>query len=104
MPSATCPSSAIGKRQAFTTGTWISPRILSSSTRNLETYDTDSNTGARCAVYGQFGVTFTRDSRSRVFAELRVAQNVIGFNNDFGTSGRHSYYPTEFALQAGIGW
>jgi len=49
-------------------------------------------------------VTFTRDSRSRVFAELRVAQNVIGFNNDFGTSGRHSYYPTEFALQAGIGW
>jgi hypothetical protein len=90
-------------------GAGISPRILQSSTYSNNTYSDNSNTGARCALYGQFGFNFTRDSRSRVFAELRVSQNVVGFSDqttdsNYNTVSTGTYYPTEFALQAGIGW
>jgi hypothetical protein len=90
-------------------GAGISPRILSSSIySNLYNSD-NSTTGARCALYGQFGIAFTRDSRSRVFAEFRVSQNIVGFSDqttdsNYNTVSTGTYYPTEFALQAGIGW
>jgi len=61
--------------------------------------------GLRCAVYGQTGVTFTRDSRFKIYSELRVSQNVLGiaeYASDGTTLG--TYHPTEIALQAGVGW
>jgi hypothetical protein len=93
-------------------GGGVSPRILNSSVYHDYTSDysyinSNDSTGARCAFYGQIGVTFTRDSRSRVYSEFRVSQNVIGITDDYSTSegtGTHTYYPTEFALQVGIGW
>jgi hypothetical protein len=96
-------------------GGGVSPRILASSVRSPNSmygdtyYSDDSNTGARCALYGQVGVNFSRDSRSRIYSELRVSQNVIGFSNQVTNSNNVSvstgtYYPTEFALQVGIGW
>jgi hypothetical protein len=68
----------------------------------------DSTVGATCTVHGTAGVTFTRDSRARVFAELRVAQYILGLSNNIstldGTMKSGTYYPTEFSLQFGIGW
>jgi hypothetical protein len=67
-----------------------------------------ANDGIKGAVYGQFGVTFSRDSRFRIYSELRVSQNIIGlpeYSDSLpppAVAGR--YYPTEFALQAGVGW
>jgi hypothetical protein len=97
-------------------GGGISPRIYSSSIRSpspssytYDYYTDDSSTGARCSVYGQLGINFTRDSRSRIYSELRVSQNVIGFENQVTNSAdvtvsTGTFYPTEFALQVGIGW
>jgi hypothetical protein len=84
-------------------GGGVSPRVwgIHSSTNN----------GLSGALYGQAGVTFTRDSRARMYAELRVSQNVIGipeYANDGSVSPNRTvlgtYYPTEFGLQGGIGW
>jgi hypothetical protein len=62
-------------------------------------------------VYGQAGVTSTRDSRFRLCGELRVTQNVLGipeYANDGTTTPNRTvlgtYHPTELALQAGVGW
>ena len=59
-------------------------------------------------MHGQAGINFTRDSRARIFAELRVAQYVIGLSNDIytldGTMASGTYYPTELSLNVGIGW
>jgi len=96
-------------------GGGVSPRIMASSVRSPNSmygdtyYSDDSNTGARCALYGQIGVNFSRDSRSRIYSEVRVSQNVIGFSNQITNSNDVSvstgtFYPTEFALQVGIGW
>lgn len=41
-----------------------------------------ANDGIKCAVYGQLGVTFTRDARARFYSELRVSQNIIGIPED----------------------
>jgi hypothetical protein len=62
--------------------------------------------GIRLAVYGQTGVTFTRDSKSRIYSELRVSQNLLPiaeYASD-GTTRLRSYHPTEFAMQVGVGW
>jgi len=55
--------------------------------------------------------TFTRDSRLRIYGELRVSQNVLGISEyaaDATTTSNPkmlgTYYPIEFALQAGVGW
>lgn len=87
-------------------GGGISPRIWFVDS---ESYSTSS--GTTCAVYGQAGVTLTRDSRARLYAELRVSQYLIGLAEG---SSSYSYgetyavgetlYPTEFALQIGLGW
>jgi hypothetical protein len=84
-------------------GGGVSPRIWIVTTPN-----TGSTTGATCTVHGQAGVTFTRDSRARIYAELRVDQYVIGLVNEVstldGTMTSSAYYPTEFSLQVGLGW
>jgi hypothetical protein len=62
--------------------------------------------GVRLAVYGQTGVTFTRDSRFKFYGELRVSQNLLEipeYASD-GTTRLRTYHPTEIALQAGVGW
>ncbi len=71
-------------------GAGIMPRIIGGSR-----FDTNIS----FAPYLQGGLMFARESSSRLYADLRVAQNVIGLRH-----GDTSYYPTEFLLQVGIGW
>jgi hypothetical protein len=86
-------------------GGGISPRIWFVDSRDYSTSD-----GTTCAVYGQAGVTLTRDSRARLYAELRVSQYLIGLAEGASSSYGERYavgdtlYPTEFALQIGLGW
>lgn len=86
-------------------GAGISPRII---------FTSDGwGDGATCAVYGQAGVTFTRDSRARLYSEFRVSQYLVGLSQNgyyYDSSGQYvsgsgsTLYPTEFSLQLGIGW
>jgi hypothetical protein len=87
-------------------GLGVSPRIWFVTT-------SDSGVGTKenvtCTGYGQAGIVFTRDSRAKIYAELRVSQYLLGIANDVdlgfdgtGTSG--AYHPTQFDLQVGIGW
>ena len=83
-------------------GGGVSPRIFGAN-------NSGGSDGARCAVFGQLGLTFTRDIRARIYAELRVSQNIIGFSSqvtssDNITTPTGTYYPTELAMQFGIGW
>lgn len=69
--------------------------------------------GVRAALYGQVGVMLMRESSTRLYTELRVAQNVLPFSRDSyrydyatgneSTSSR-DYYPTEVGINVGIGW
>jgi hypothetical protein len=78
-------------------GGGVSPRIWIADAPN-----SSDSAGATCTVYGQAGITFTRDSRVRIFGELRVNQYIIGLLERSQTT--ETYYPTEFALQIGMGW
>jgi hypothetical protein len=84
-------------------GAGVSPRIWF-----VDDPYADAHSGGTCTIYGQFGVTFTRDSRARLYAELRVSQYVLGIsessNGSTANPSSDSLYPTEFALQLGIGW
>ena len=77
-------------------GAGVSPRIWIADAPNVS-----DSAGATCTVYGQAGITFTRDSRMRIYGELRVNQYIIGL---LDKSRGENYYPTEFALQIGMGW
>ena len=79
-------------------GAGVSPRIWIADGPN----GSDNSSGATCTVYGQAGITFTRDSRARIYGELRVSQYILGLSNSSQTG--ESYYPTEIALQIGMGW
>jgi hypothetical protein len=85
-------------------GAGLSPRLWIVDNPN----GVDGSGGATCIAYGQAGITFTRDSRARVYAELRVNQYLLGLANKVytpdGNQTNGNYYPTEFALQLGIGW
>jgi hypothetical protein len=48
------------------------------------------------APYVQAGLMFSRQSSPRVYAQLRVSQNVLPVGDNL--------YPTELAAQVGIGW
>jgi hypothetical protein len=80
-------------------GYWVYDRMASSNGNPL-----------RCAIYGQAGITFTRDSPTKIYAEVRVSQHIVGFvdeGTDYstdGTTASSSYYPTLLALQFGLGW
>jgi hypothetical protein len=91
----------------------IAPYIGGGISPGIWVYDRMSSTsdsGLRCAIYGQAGITFTRDSRTKIYAEFRVSQHILGFAdqvNDYSTYGMTasgSYYPTLLALQFGLGW
>jgi hypothetical protein len=80
-------------------GGGISPRLWAAS-------DPGHNDpgGATCTVHGQAGITFTRDSRARVYAELRFDQFVLGLNESTSTTSGDTLYPMEMSLQFGVGW
>jgi len=85
-------------------GAGLSPRIwIVDNPNGLE-----GSNGASCVAYGQAGITFTRDSRARVYAEFRLNQYILGLANKVstpdGTQTNGTYHPTELALQLGIGW
>jgi hypothetical protein len=63
--------------------------------------------------YAQFGVMLMRMSHTRLYADLRIAQNVMPLtytdynydNTSYNSSPtKKSYYPTEIGLEIGIGW
>lgn len=65
--------------------------------------------GVGLGIYGQAGVMFMREYRTRLYVEFRVTQNAVPFRDSRGallggpvSSAR--YYPTELALQVGLGW
>lgn len=86
-------------------GAGLSPRLWIVDNPN----GASSSSGATCVLYGQAGLTFTRDSRARLYAELRINQYILGLANktstfNDGTITTGTYHPTEFAMQLGIGW
>src|SRR5262249_51768242 len=58
------------------------------------------NNIATAAVYGQIGLMLPRDSSTRFYTDVRVAQYILPtqVNND---TNRH---PTDISLNIGIGW
>ena len=79
---------------------WMSSRQYASSKES-----------ATLGLYGQLGVTFTRDSRARLFSEVRLTQFCLGVTDPLvDTSGYYSsgssdtYYPLTIAFQMGVGW
>jgi hypothetical protein len=83
-------------------GFGVMPRLMSSEVTNL-------------APYVQSGLMFFRESSTRMYVDLRVAQNVlpVGFSADNrydSASGSYSstpalrLYPTELTLHVGVGW
>ncbi len=70
--------------------------------------------GGGLAVNLQGGVMFMRTSSARIYAELRVDQNLIplspnlydycDFNTDCTAVNDWNIYPTELTLAVGIGW
>lgn len=70
----------------------------------------DISGGANIAVYGQGGFMFFRESSTRLYADVRVAQNLTAWTtqtyNFTGTptTTERSSYPTELIIQVGIGW
>jgi hypothetical protein len=88
----------------------IAPYIGAGISPGYWFYDGMGDNPLRCTVYGQAGITFTRDSRTKIYAEFRVSQHIVGFANEisdystYGTTASSSYYPTLLALQFGLGW
>lgn len=83
-------------------GFGVMPRLMSQQLTNL-------------APYGQAGLMFFRESSTRLYVDLRVAQNVlpVGFRdgggydattNGYTPSTTLNLYPTELTLHVGIGW
>ena len=83
-------------------GFGVMPRLMSSTVTNL-------------APYAQGGLMFFRESGTRMYLDLRLAQNVlpVGFSESSRyDSASGSYvsnpelrlYPTELTLHVGVGW
>lgn len=75
-------------------GAGIMPRLMSESVANL-------------APYAQVGVMFMREAKTRLYTDLRVAQNILPVESggSFITGeGSKDYYPTELTLSVGIGF
>lgn len=81
-------------------GAGVMPRVLSTQPANL-------------AAYGQAGLMFFRTSSSRLYTELRVAQNVtpmeiLEYSYDYEADVDHvtttRFWPIEFGVNVGLGW
>jgi hypothetical protein len=91
-------------------GAGLVPRLFFSS----------NDGGVQAAVYGQMGVMFMRTSSTRLYAEIRLSQNALpvqfertptptpptplGYQATYSDASTDDKYPTELALQMGIGW
>jgi hypothetical protein len=71
----------------------------------------DEHTSATCAAYVQLGVTFTRNSRAKIYGEARLSQVLIGVANPVADSSGYyastlsdPYRPLVLAFQGGVGW
>lgn len=70
--------------------------------------------GANLAVYGQFGVMFFRQSSSRLYMDVRVAQNLTpwrGSTTIYSSTPPYTReeesgtrFPTELMVGVGVGW
>ena len=63
--------------------------------------------GVQLAPYGQLGLMFMRESSSRLYCDLRVAQLVTPFDKtrwDWEDGRERKVYPTELTVAVGIGW
>lgn len=58
----------------------------------------NNSSGANMAFYGQFGLMFARESTTRLYTDVRVAQNIVPVQKS------PNRYPTELGLEIGIGW
>jgi hypothetical protein len=80
-------------------GAGVLPRLMSKDVTNL-------------AVYAQGGVMFFRDASTRLYTDLRAAQNLlpVGFSScgvvsgSYVTCGTRRLYPTEISLNIGLGF
>jgi hypothetical protein len=84
-------------------GFGIMPRLMSG----------DGSSIANLAVYAQGGLMFFRDSATRLYTDLRVAQNVlpIGFDRyesydgtSLSSSDDKKFFPTELTFSVGMGF
>lgn len=83
----------------------IAPYIGAGISPGYWLYDRMNSDPLRCTIYSQAGITFTRDSRTKIYAEFRVSQHIVGFADEVGNYlTTSSYYPTLLALQFGLGW
>ncbi len=94
-------SSEIGASYFLTTGdtgvylgAGVQPRIIfSGSVMNL-------------APYAQLGVEFSRQSSTRIYADVRLSQNILPVVNSYSADAAlsTSLFPTELGVQLGIGF
>jgi hypothetical protein len=82
-------------------GGGVVPGLWQSRYSSYDSYSTNSGSGAMCAIYGQLGVNFTRDIRTRIYTELRISQHLLGVND---ASNGDTFHPTMLAMQMGLGW
>jgi hypothetical protein len=75
-------------------GGGLIPRLYGTTARNNE------GVGGLVAAYGQFGLMIARQSSSRFYTELRLAQNLM----PLPTIDEDRVYPTELTLGVGVGW
>jgi hypothetical protein len=88
-------------------GGGIAPTLWMSSSQYAS-----SKESATLALYGQLGVTFTRDSRARLYSEVRLSQYCLGVTDAIQDSSysygsdrtSDTYYPLTIAFQMGVGW
>jgi hypothetical protein len=80
-------------------GLGLMPRLMSKDVTNL-------------AAYGQGGMMFFRDASTRLYTDLRIAQNLlpVGFSGcdpdvaPYTVCGTRRLYPTEISLNIGLGF
>ena len=65
--------------------------------------------GANVAAYGQAGVMFMRQSSSRFYTDVRLAQSLMPMDFDWfdlnlDESQDQRAYPTELIVELGVGW
>ncbi|MBF5046133.1 hypothetical protein FGE12_27205 [Aggregicoccus sp. 17bor-14] len=76
-------------------GAGLSPRLLLGG---------ELSTVANVAAWGQLGVMFLRTSSTRLYADLRVNQNLLPLRIVTGPDQHDSHFPTELGLHVGLGF
>lgn len=79
-------------------GLWKTEYQTSDYTYSGESVSTD---GFMFPLYAQMGINFTRDLRTRLFAEFRLSQHLLKVRD---STDNQDYHPTVLALQFGAGW